>query len=84
MNQHSCIFEEANERVFFYAKRTSKSCNLLEVKTVNTELVVIAVYTFQQLPKLSELWIEFNTGKTREFLPIHETRKTFGSPVCNE
>ena len=65
------------------SKHTSKSCNLLQVKTVDTELVVIAVHTFQQLPKLNELWIESRTGKTREFILIHEISETFRPPVCN-
>ena len=52
-------------------------------ETVNTGLVVIAVYAFPRLPKLSELWIEFRTGETTEFLPVHEMSKTFGPSVCN-
>ena len=35
------------------------------------------LYTFQQLPILNEFWIEFRTGKTREFIPFHEISKTF-------
>ena len=53
-------------------------------ETVNTDLVVIAVYAVLRLPKLSELWIECRTGKTMEFIPLYEISKTFGPPVCNE
>ena len=77
------VLEEANQGLFLHAKHTSKSCNLLLVKTVHTELVVIAVHTFQQLSKLNELWIESRTGKTREFILINEISTTFGPHVCN-
>ena len=46
----SCIHEEADQRLFLHAKHVSKSCNLLFVKTVNTDLAVIAVYAFQRFP----------------------------------
>ena len=52
-------------------------------ETVNTDLVVIPGYTFLRLPKPSELWIEFRTQKTVEFIPVHEISKTFGPPVSN-
>ena len=52
------------------------------LKTVNTDLVVIEMYAFQQLPRLRELWIEFRTGKMMKFIPVHEISKTFGPLVC--
>ena len=45
-------------------------------ETENTGLVVIAVYAFLRLPKLSELWIEFRTGKTMEFVSVHEIKNS--------
>ena len=78
-----CIHEEADQRLCLHAKHSSKSCNLLFFETVNTDLVAIAVYNFLRLPKLSELWMEFRTGKTMEFIFVHEISKTFGPPVCN-
>ena len=52
-------------------------------ETVHTGSVVIAVYAFLRLLKVSELWIKFRTGKTMELLPIHEISKIFGPSVCN-
>ena len=52
-------------------------------ETVYTNLVVIAVYAFLRLPKLSELWIEFRTKKTMEFISVHEISKNFGPPVID-
>ena len=53
-------------------------------ETGNTILVVIAVYAFLQLAKLSELWNEFRTRKTMEFIPVHKISKIFGPPVSNQ
>ena len=78
-----CIHEEADQRLCLHAKHASKVAIYFLFKTENTDLFVIAVHAFLQLPKLSELWIEFRTGKTLEFIPVHEISKTFGPPVCN-
>ena len=42
------------------------------IKTVNTDLLIIARYAFQRLPKLSELWIEFRTEKRMKSIPVHD------------
>ena len=68
----ACTHEEADQRLFLHAKHASESCNLHLVKTINTDLVVIAVLAFQQLPRLNDFWIEFRTGKTMEFIPVHK------------
>ena len=78
-----CIHEEADQRLCLHAKRASESCNLFSFETVHTGLVIIAVYAFQRLPKLSELWIEFRAEKTMEFISVHKISKTFGPPVLN-
>ena len=54
------------------------------LKTINTDLVVIEVYAFQQLPRVRELWIKLRAGKIMEFSPVHEISKTFAPPVCDD
>ena len=34
--------------------------------------MVIAVSVFYRIPGLNELWIEFGTGKSLRFIPVHE------------
>ena len=47
------------------------------VRTVDTDVVVIAVAKFQCI-SLSELWIEFGVGKHLKYLPAHEISRSIG------
>ena len=67
-----CSHEEADRRLFLHARRASEYCTTLLIKTVDSHKVVIAVYAFQQLHNLSQLWIEFGTGKALQFIGIRE------------
>ena len=46
-------------------------CNKVMIQTVDTDIVVIAISLFHELP-LSELWIEFGTGIHKRWLTIHQ------------
>ena len=39
--------------------------------TVDTNVVIIALYAFVRL-EIDELWIEFGNGSQRKWIPIHE------------
>ena len=47
------------------------------LRTVDTDVVVIAVSTFQDLG-LSELWIAFGVGKHFRYIAAHEIASTLG------
>ena len=49
--------------------------------TVDTDVVVIALYTFLDLD-LEELWIEYGRGKDRKWLPVHAYTKALGEEIC--
>ena len=53
----------------------------LFIVTVDTDVVVIALYTFWDLD-LEELWIEFNRGKDHKRLPVHAYAKALGEEIC--
>ena len=40
------------------------------VKTVGSDVVVIAISVFQQISSLQELWIEFGAGKSLKFIRV--------------
>ena len=44
-----CSNEEADLRLFLHARHASENCNTLLIKTVDSDVVVIAAYAFQQL-----------------------------------
>ena len=50
---------------------------------VDSDAVVIAVYTFQQLHNFSQLWIEFGTRNALEFIGIYEICKTREPSICD-
>ena len=69
------IHEKADKRLFFHAKLAFKSWNLHLRQTIKTDLVVIAVYAFQRLPKPSELRIEFRIGKQENLFSSTKSAK---------
>ena len=68
-----CNHEEADTRVFLHVNDMSlQGHTKITVRTVDTDVLVIAVSVFARLKdQLEELWIDFGTGKHRQFIPIH-------------
>ena len=68
-----CNHEEADTRVFLHVNDMSlQGYTKIIVRTVDTDVLVIAVSVFARLQgQLEELWIDFGTGKHRRFVPIH-------------
>ena len=48
------------------------------IRTVDTDVVAIAVRIFQLLDTLQQLWIAFGTGKSFRYLAIHEIAAAIG------
>ena len=53
------------------------SYNQLSIRTVDTDVVVLAVTSAQRL-NITELWIAFGAGKNFRYLPAHEMANTLG------
>ena len=58
-----CNIEEADERMFVHVRNAAEDCSRILVKTVDSDVVVIALSSFHRIPSLQELWIEFGVGK---------------------
>ena len=58
-----CTIEEADECIFYYAKTVAQSNNKILVKTVNSDVVVIAISVYHCIPNSHELWVQFWGGK---------------------
>ena len=43
----------------------------LMIRTVDTDVVALAVAHYQGLPNTEQLWISFGTGKDFRYIPIH-------------
>ena len=77
-----CNIEEADERMFMHVRNAAEDCSHILVKTVDSDVVVIALSAFHRIPSLQELWIEFGVGKHLKFLPIHEIANSLGPQAC--
>lgn len=74
-----CNHEEADTRMIVHmADAVNQDCTRVMIRTVDTDVVVLAVASVQQLPELEELWIHIGTGKHHQFLPCHEIANTLG------
>ena len=73
-----CNHEEADTRLLLHAADAAKNgLKKIMLRTVDTDVVVIAVSTFQDLG-LSELWITFGVGKHFRYIAAHEIASTLG------
>ena len=73
-----CTLEEADEHMFLHALHASENYKSILIKTVDSDVVTIAISVFHNLPMLNELWIEFGTGKSLKFIPVHEIAAKMG------
>ena len=78
-----CNHEEADTRLLLHVLDGAETgIRKISIVTVDTDVVVIALRHFFDL-NLEELWIEFGTGRSRRFLPIHECANKLGERICD-
>ena len=68
-----CNHEEADTCVLLHAHdMTMKGYSKLSIRTVDTDVLVLAITTFSKLKRyVEEFWVDFGAGKNRRFFPIH-------------
>jgi hypothetical protein len=70
--------EEADSRIFLHAADSIRSGFIdLVIKTVDTDVVVLAVSYYHQL-HARFLWISFGCGKNHQYLPVHDIANSLG------
>lgn len=68
-----CTAEEADGRLLLHAQHAGKTgLSNVTIRTVDSDVVVIAVYAFSRMSGIETLWIDFGVGKSRKMIPIHE------------
>ena len=69
----SCSHEEANTEMRLHVK-DAMNCGLMSVmiRSVDTDVVVLAVAHLQGLPNIEQLWIAFGTSNDFTYIPIHD------------
>ena len=76
-----CDQEEADTRMFVHVKHAANEYSHIMIKTIDTNVVCIAISCVKHIPELEEIWIEFGSDKALQ-LPIHEISNALGIPVC--
>ena len=73
-----CNDAEADTRIILHlAHASSQGHDNAFVRTVDIEIVVLAIAFYEQLG-LSELWIGFGSGKSYRDIPVHSIHAQFG------
>ena len=65
--------------MLLHSSHAGKTLSKQLIKTVDSDVVSIAVGLFHELVGVRELWIEYGTGKTLKYLPIHEIANGLGA-----
>ena len=77
-----CSHEEADTRLFLHAcDAIRKGYKKLSVRTVDTDVVILAISTFNEINP-DELWLAFGTGSNFRYIPIHEVVANMDPRVC--
>lgn len=74
-----CSHEEADSRMMLHVAHAAKhDHHRILVRTVDTDVVVLAVMVAQTLSCETELWIAFGTGKNFRYLAAHRIASCLG------
>ena len=69
----TCSHEDADSRMLLHIKYTMNSgFKSVMIRTVDADVVLLAVAHFQGLPKVEQLWIAFGAGKDFRYISIPE------------
>ena len=69
----TCSHEEADSRRLLHISHAAQQGHhQVLIRTVDTGVVVLAVYAINHLPAGCELWLTFGTGKSFRYLAAHQ------------
>lgn len=75
--------EEADGRLLLHAKHAvDNGHNCVTIRTVDSDVVVIAVSTFFKIKNIQQLWIDFGTGKHQRLISIHGLCSQLSQETC--
>jgi len=74
-----CTQEEADSRMMLHAAHAAHAGHSkITIRTVDTDVVVLAVALACTLEEDDEVWVSFGTGKAFRFLAAHEMARAVG------
>lgn len=82
-NLQPCSHEEADTRILLHVKDAMNSgYKDIMIRTVDTDVVVIAIAHFRDVEKIENMWIAFGTGKEFRYIPVHEVARSIGPDMA--
>ena len=74
-----CSHEEADSRMLLHVSHAAQhGHHQMLIRTVDTDVVVLALFAISQLPAGCELWLSFGTGKSFRYLAAHQIAACLG------
>ncbi|VDI11065.1 Hypothetical predicted protein [Mytilus galloprovincialis] len=74
-----CTQEEADTRMMLHVNdAVADGHKCVMIRTVDTDVVVIAISVLQKIESILELWIAFGVGKNFRYLSIHDIANALG------
>ena len=74
-----CNHEEADSRMMLHVAHAAQHGHRkILVRTIDTDVVVLAVMVSQTLPSDTEVWLAFGTGKGFQYLAAHRMSSCLG------
>ena len=74
-----CNYEEADSRMLLHAFHAAQhGHHAILIRTVDTDVVVLAVSLAQRLQSEDKLWVAFGTGQSFRYLAAHEIAAGLG------
>ena len=74
-----CNHEEADGRLLLHvAHAAAKGCSRVMIRTVDTDVLVLAVACYHNIDGLEELWLSMGTAKGRSFIAVHGIATNLG------
>ena len=70
--------EETDKRMFLHVLHASENYKSILIKTVDSDVVTVAISVFHKVPTLNKMWIKFGTGKSLKFISVHEIAAKMG------
>ncbi len=78
-----CSCEEADGRLLLHAANAvSSGMHAITIRTVDSDVVVIAVYAFSKMPGIEQMWIDLGVGRSRKNIPVHDICKNLPPAVA--
>lgn len=77
-----CSHEEADTRLLLHvADAVQKGCKKVTIRTVDTDVVVLAVASFNKIAP-DELWVAFGSGSSFRYIAVHQMVATMNPTQC--